>query len=111
VLHDRNPLYVTLSSGDIRNGYKIKILNKTHDEKHYALMLDGLQDFTMEFQGAGNPDKGDLVVAPDSVGQFRLFISAPKPDIAQKDILFTIKDLDSEQTSQAESSFISSGAR
>ena len=27
VIRDRNPLYVTLSDGSIRNGYEIKILN------------------------------------------------------------------------------------
>ena len=28
VLHDRNPLYVRLSDGGLRNGYTVKILNK-----------------------------------------------------------------------------------
>ena len=29
VLHDRNPLFVQLSDGGVRNGYTLKILNKT----------------------------------------------------------------------------------
>ena len=33
VLHDRNPLFVTLSDGSIRNGYTIKILNKTREAR------------------------------------------------------------------------------
>ena len=37
VLHDRNPLFVTLSDGSIRNGYTIKILNKSHEPQHYDL--------------------------------------------------------------------------
>jgi cytochrome c oxidase accessory protein FixG len=40
VLHDRNPLFVQLSSGEIRNGYIIKILNKTHEHSTYELVLD-----------------------------------------------------------------------
>ena len=28
VLHDRNPLYVELTDGGVRNGYTLKILNK-----------------------------------------------------------------------------------
>ncbi len=30
VLHDRNPPYVLLSDGSVRNGYTVKILNKLH---------------------------------------------------------------------------------
>ena len=30
VLHDRNPLYVQLSDGGLRNGYTVKVLNKTY---------------------------------------------------------------------------------
>ena len=29
VIHDRNPLFVRLSDGAVRNGYAIRILNKT----------------------------------------------------------------------------------
>ena len=111
VLHDRNPLFVTLANGDIRNGYKIKILNKTHDEKHYALSLNGINDFTINLQGAGNPDKGDLVVAPDSVGQFRIFVSAPKQQSAQTDIYFAIEDLETHLKDEVKSVFISKVGR
>ena len=34
VLHDRDPLFVTLSSGSIRNGYTVKILNKAREPKY-----------------------------------------------------------------------------
>ena len=35
VLHDRNPLFVTLSDGSIRNGYTLKILNKAREPQVY----------------------------------------------------------------------------
>lgn len=111
VLHDRNPLYVTLSSGDIRNGYKVKILNKTHEEKHYALELTGLSEPVIDIQGVGDLDRGDLVVAPDSVGQFRIFIAAQPQQDAQMPILFAITDLDSGYRNETKSMFISGGAR
>ncbi|MEM7197692.1 MAG: cytochrome c oxidase accessory protein CcoG, partial [Pseudomonadota bacterium] len=44
VLHDRNPLFVKLSDGQIRNGYDIKILNKTHQDKSFSLRVEGLAD-------------------------------------------------------------------
>ena len=33
VLHDRNPPFVLLSDGGIRNGYTVKILNKLHEPR------------------------------------------------------------------------------
>ena len=33
VLHDRNPLFVRLSDGGMRNGYTVKILNKLHEPR------------------------------------------------------------------------------
>ena len=37
ILPERNPLFVTLSDGSIRNGYTIKILNKSHELRTYEL--------------------------------------------------------------------------
>ena len=38
VIHDRNPMFVRLSDGALRNGYAIRILNKTLDAQSYASM-------------------------------------------------------------------------
>ena len=59
ILHDRNPLFVRLSDGSIRNGYDIKILNKTHQDNIYKLTLSGLEHATMKIQGANHlsPEK------------------------------------------------------
>ena len=32
VLHDRAPLFVRLASGDLRNGYTVKIVNKANTQ-------------------------------------------------------------------------------
>ena len=42
VLHDRNPLYVQLSDGGIRNGYTIKMLNKAYAPRDFRLAAKGL---------------------------------------------------------------------
>ena len=33
VLHDRNPLFVKLSDGGVRNGYTVKLLNKLYEPR------------------------------------------------------------------------------
>ena len=51
VLHDRNPLFVKLSNGQIRNSYDIKILNKSFKNKNYSLTVEGLENSKIKIQG------------------------------------------------------------
>lgn len=90
VIHDRNPLYVKLSNGDIRNTYTLKIINKTHEDQIFRLGVDGLAAASVTVAGmATTPDV--LTVLADSVGTFRVMV-ASAPDAAQprRDITFTI---------------------
>lgn len=92
VLHDRNPLFVQLSSGEIRNGYVIKILNKTREHRTYALTLSGLDNAAIDVKAAGDTNAENLYVPADSVGTFHVFVSAdltPRPPV---DIHFELKD-------------------
>lgn len=111
VLHDRNPLYVTLSSGDIRNGYKIKILNKAHADKDFRLAVKGLDGATLDVQGAGHQDSGDLKVEADRVGHFRVFVAAPYQQKSHVPLHFTVTDLQSGDSYETEDVFISHGAQ
>ncbi len=107
VLHDRNPLYVTLSDGSVRNGYDIRILNKTHEDRTYRLALEGLPDATITMQGAGQIDADQLPVFADSIGHFRVFIAAPQQSDHRHEITFTIQDNQTESQDHVESVFIS----
>ena len=46
-LAGRAPLFVTLSDGDIRNGYTFKISNMTRYAKDYSLQLAGVSGATL----------------------------------------------------------------
>ncbi|TIT70840.1 MAG: cytochrome c oxidase accessory protein CcoG, partial [Mesorhizobium sp.] len=41
VLHDRNPQFVTLSDGSIRNGYTVKLLNMIPEPRTIIVTLQG----------------------------------------------------------------------
>jgi cytochrome c oxidase accessory protein FixG len=41
VLHDRNPLFVQLSDGSIRNSYTVRVLNKRPQNRIFVLAVDG----------------------------------------------------------------------
>ena len=74
-LHDRNPLFVRLSEGGVRNNYTIKILNKTHDDMDVALSVEGVDNASITVQSAGTITPEALTVLADSVGQFRVMVT------------------------------------
>ncbi len=93
VQHDRNPLYVTLSDGSIRNGYNINILNKTHEDRTYRLSIQGLEGAELRVQGAGQVDAGALHVFADKVGHYRVFVTAPKQVQARAGVEFLLQEV------------------
>jgi len=102
VLRDRNPLFVTLSDGDVRNGYTVKLLNKEQSLKTYELTVSGLTISDFQIIGQTPNQKGtfDLEVAPDRVGSFRVFIAA-NPSALDGDATpfeFTVTDTETGNT-------------
>lgn len=107
ILHDRNPLFVTLSDGSIRNGYDVKILNKTHEDKRYKLSFAGLKGASLRVQGIENLKVDDLPVYADSVAHYRVFVTAEKPDQPRREVEFTLQDNATLAQDSVESIFIS----
>lgn len=107
VLRDRTPLFVQLSSGDIRNGYVVKILNKTHQHRTYALSVEGLENPSIEVKAAGEAESGALYVPADSVGTYHVFVSAPVVPDAPRSISLTLTDRESGASDKTSSTFIS----
>ena len=77
LLPDRNPLYVALSDGGIRNGYTLKILNKLHEPHTFEIKLDGLPDARLTLTGYERAATPALTVATDVLGEVRLFVGVP----------------------------------
>lgn len=108
VIHDRNPMFVQLSDGHVRNNYTIKISNKTHDDRHYALSVQGLPDAIIKIEAAGDVAPDNIPVFADNVGEFRVLISAlPDAKEPRRDIDFTIQDRESGERYAHHSIFIS----
>ena len=106
VLHDRNPLFVKLSSGEIRNGYEIKILNKTHDHKTFKLEVDGIDSALVEVKAAGNITTDRLYVEADSVGNYHVLVRAKVGEDMPRPIQFKIIDNENGNVDDYESVFI-----
>ena len=79
VLHDRNPQYVVLSDGSIRNGYTVKLLNMIPEPRTIMVSLDGLDDATMSIVGMdGFEGRSTAVrVEPDRLKTLKVYVRRP----------------------------------
>ena len=77
VLHDRNPVYVELTDGGVRNGYVVKILNKLHETRSFRLALEGLEGATLSAVGIeGSDPKIDVIT--DNLRALKVLVTVPK---------------------------------
>jgi cytochrome c oxidase accessory protein FixG len=107
VLHDRNPVFTQLSSGEIRNGYTIKILNKTHEFQTYSLSVEGIENASIAVKAAGDITPDNLSVPADSVGSYHVFVSANVNPDKPRDILFTLQNNEGDMRDTYTSRFVS----
>ncbi|WP_172300370.1 cytochrome c oxidase accessory protein CcoG [Pseudoruegeria sp. HB172150] len=90
----RNPLYVTLSDGSIRNAYDVRLLNKHGEERPFRVSVTG--DPAVRIQVEGTPYETVTVPADETRLQRVYVIAPPGSDPAQgglTDIRFWVEDL------------------
>jgi len=94
-LRDRNPLFVTLTDGSIRNGYTVHILNKLHANRPLTLSVEGLPSARIGVLGEpGASASASVSVPADGLGEFRVFVTAPRdgPRGESSDIRFVVRE-------------------
>ena len=111
VQRDRSPNFVRLSNGDIRNSYAVKILNKRQTGQRLQLAVEGLPAATLGFVGAGIEGAGSatrLIVHPDAVGTFRVFLTVPAnaAPAGSSAIEFAIRDESGRQRASHDAVFV-----
>lgn len=94
VIADRNPLYVRLSNGDLRNGFTVKVLNKTNSPQTVSIAITGLDGGEIVIPGHEGETAPVIEVAPDTVAALRAFVKLPPADWKGEpiDFDFTIAD-------------------
>ena len=70
----RNPQFVTLSDGSIRNTYDVRISNMSHDDSDFAISL--VADAPLEVTLEGQPGQS-VNVALNSTHLQRVYVTAP----------------------------------
>ena len=84
VLHDRNPQFVVLSDGAIRNGYTVKLLNKIPEPRTIIVTLQGLRGAEMSVVGIDQPADRSFAaeVEPDRLRTLKVYVRQPAGEVA-----------------------------
>ncbi|VAW46981.1 Type cbb3 cytochrome oxidase biogenesis protein CcoG, involved in Cu oxidation [hydrothermal vent metagenome] len=109
VLHDRNPLYVSLSDGSIRNGYDIKILNMIPQPNRVELKLEGLEGAKLSLVNHNGEANESLIfdLPPDEVLPVRLYITLDPENLVsgRTDFRILVNYLSNERKTSAKTFF------
>jgi cytochrome c oxidase accessory protein FixG len=74
----RNPTFVTLSNGDIRNTYEVRLLNKNGEDQRFDLTLEARDPAAASLQlDIEGSDANWVVVPADSTELTRVYIIGP----------------------------------
>jgi cytochrome c oxidase accessory protein FixG len=93
VLHERNPMFVILRDGSIRNAYTIRIANKRPEPRPFALTVEGPVGAQIEAVGvAATVDWRPVIeVGADQTREVRVLVTMPRGIISEKSTLISIK--------------------
>ncbi len=110
VLADRNPYFVRLANGDIRNGYTLKILNKLHEPRRFDIDIEGLPDAKLIVTGGENPQDPQISVPTDVLSEMRIFVAVPGA-VAEtfephgRHFTFLVRDIESGRVARRKTTF------
>ena len=90
----RNPVYVTMSDGTIRNSYDLRLRNKHGEDRRYSIGVTGDPDLRISIEGT---PYGSVIVPADDTMLQGVYVYAPKgSDAAEGDLTnfrFWVEDL------------------
>jgi cytochrome c oxidase accessory protein FixG len=107
VLHDRNPEFVRLSDGGVRNAYTIRILNKHPDSRRFLITVEGLPEASLDVIGAEAGEGGVVAdVGPDQSRELRAVLSIRAPAVGPSiPVTFVATDLADRSEARATDNF------
>jgi cytochrome c oxidase accessory protein FixG len=103
VLADRNPLFVRLADGSIRDGYTVKVENESGQARLYRISARGLPGALMhiaEYETLPVAAETGVVVTVkgDSIGTFRTYLQLTRGDRREAPFDLVVEDVDSGET-------------
>jgi len=113
IQRDRQPNFVQLSDGGVRNGYTIKILNKERQERILTLDIVGLNNPVITIAGKSGQADPVFKAPPDETIDYKIYLAVA--DVSKLEnrsvIKLVFKDQKTNETTQSDSIFISRDTR
>jgi cytochrome c oxidase accessory protein FixG len=110
VLHERNPLFVTLSDGGVRNDYTVRLLNKRPTARAMQVSVSGVPGAKLATVGVNSDSKDrlDVEVGKDQTRELRISVMVPGNAVPSRstDITFQVTDTQTGETATATDHFV-----
>ncbi len=102
----RNPTFVTLSDGSVRNAYDVRLRNKHGEAREFRLSTGRGPDVALAVEGR---QEGIVTVPADAQERVRVYLTAPAGTAAattpRSDLRLWVEDLDSGERASTDTSF------
>jgi len=110
VLHDRNPVYVRLSDGSIRNAYTLRLLNKELQPTRFHVHVSGLPGAQLDIAGTKIDEQGRIFidVGADQSREVRALITMKRDELTpgRRDIRIVASNPETGRAAMAKNLFI-----
>jgi len=106
--HQRNPSYVQLSDGHVRNGFTVKIRNMEARPREMELIISGLQGAVIWTDSGSRETAGTVVrttVPSDALAKLPIFVAAPGGGEERQDFTFSVRSSDGRESDTTEAVF------
>ena len=102
--HDRNPLFVRMSDGSVRNAYTVKLRNMESRPRSVTVTMDGAPDARMWLSDSSREKAArsfTVDLTPDAVTKLRLFVVSPAGDGSRQEFALTVQGNDDAKPSDS----------
>jgi cytochrome c oxidase accessory protein FixG len=105
---DRNPNFVTLSDGSVRNGYNLKVVNKANEPRTLTLSIEGDPQIQTRLLGAPDNAPMQLTVDADRTQDFVIYLTLPADaiDSPREEFEFRVTDTRTGETATTPSMIV-----
>lgn len=108
VNHDRNPVFVQLADGAVRNAYALNLRNMESRPRDMVISISGLQNAAI-WADSGSREQASqqftVKVAPDSVARMRLFVAAPGAGQSREEFDVTVTAADDAEATDSQKTY------
>ena len=112
VIRDRNPTFVALRDGSVRDGYTLKLSNRTFSPETFTITVDGLAGATLRTSGEDAPMTALQIQVPiDASRAVKVFVMAPADEARPTILPITFNFSADGHAVTHKSAFVSGSAR